>query len=583
MCFKFSAFLFYNSAIKIKFGVMNIAMSIFKLLGSLALFLFGMSMMSENLQKVAGDKLRSFLAMMTSNAFKRVLTGLTVTACIQSSAATTLMVVSFVNAGLLSLGQSIGVIMGANIGTTVSAWLFALVGFSGGIATVAIPLIAVGFIITMGKSKKRKSLGMMIMGFAIMFLGLSMVQTSVDPAILEKVKELINGWSRFGFWSVLICVLIGTLITIMLQSSAATMALTLMMCSNGLNFELGAALVLGENIGTTLTANMAASVANISARRAAAGHAFFNLFGVLWVLILYHPFLWVVSRVIMAVGLDNPLVSGASTFSILCSIAMVHTLFNVSNTCILVGFTNKIVAFVTKLLPGKPEDEGYRLQYIHGGPLSTAELSLGQAKGEILHFVKICREQYTLARESISTTDPEKFDELYHKLEHYEQITDKIEFEIAKYLNEISEWDLSEESSRRIQAMFKIIGELESIGDSGFNIGRILQRRNIHNASFDEDMVTRLGFMMDLIFKGFDVMEKNLELGYENITDISNAQDVEQEINEYRNNLKEEHLLNLENNTYSYLTGVYYIDMINEFEHVGDFMINISEAIIEIK
>ena len=507
---------------------MNIAMSIFKLLGSLALFLFGMSMMSENLQKVAGEKLRSFLAMMTSNAFKRILTGLTVTACIQSSAATTLMVVSFVNAGLLTLAQSIGVIMGANIGTTVSAWLFALIGFSGGVATIAIPLIAVGFVITMGKSKKRKSLGLMIMGFAIMFLGLSMVQTSVDPAILEKVKELINGWSRFGFWSVLICVLIGTLVTIMLQSSAATMALTLMMCSNGLNFELGAALVLGENIGTTLTANMAASVANISARRAAAGHAFFNLFGVLWVLILYHPFLWVVSKVIMALGLDNPLVSGASTFSILCSIAMVHTLFNISNTCILVGFTNKIVAFVTRLLPGKPEDEEYRLQYIHGGPLSTAELSLGQAKSEILHFVKICREQYELARESINTTDPEKFDELYHKLEHYEQITDKIEFEIAKYLNEVSEWDLSEESARRIQAMFKVISELESIGDSGFNIGRILQRRNIHNATFDEDMVTRLGFMMDLIFKGFDVMEKNLELGYTGISDISNAQDVEQ-------------------------------------------------------
>ena len=474
-------------------------------------------------------------------------------------------------------------IMGANIGTTVSAWLFALVGFSGGVATVAIPLIAVGFIITMGKSKKRKSLGMMIMGFAIMFLGLSMVQTSVDPAILEKVKELINGWSRFGFWSVLICVFIGTVITIMLQSSAATMALTLMMCSNGLNFELGAALVLGENIGTTLTANMAASVANISARRAAAGHAFFNLFGVLWVLILYHPFLWVVSRVIMALGLDNPLVSGASTFSILCSIAMVHTLFNVSNTAILVGFTNKIVKFVTKLLPGKPEDEGYRLQYIQGGPLSTAELSLGQAKGEILHLLEICREQYGYARQSITETDPEKFDELYHKLEHYEQVTDKIEFEIAKYLNDVAEWDLSEESARRIQAMFKVISELESIGDSGFNFGRILQRRNIHNASFDESMTTKLGFMMDLLDKGFDVMQKNLELGYENITDISNAQDVEQEINEYRNNLKEEHLLNLENNTYSYLTGVYYIDMINECEHVGDFMINISEAIIEIK
>ena len=562
---------------------MNIALSLFKLFGSLALFLFGMTMMSENLQKVAGDKLRSFLAMMTSNAFKRILTGLTITACIQSSAATTLMVVSFVNAGLLSLAQSIGVIMGANIGTTVSAWLFSLVGFRGGIATVAVPLIAVGFILTMFKSKKRKSIGSMIMGFAIMFLGLSMVQSSVDPAILEKTKELINGWSVYGFWSVLLCVLIGTVITILLQSSAATMALTLMMCNNGLNFELGAALVLGENIGTTLTANIAASVANISARRAAAGHAFFNLFGVLWVLILYHPFLWVVSKVIMAVGLDNPLSGSASSFSILCSIAMVHTLFNVSNTAILVGFTNRIVKFVTRLLPGKPEDEGYRLQYIQGGPLSTAELSLEQAKGEILHFEQICREQYNYAVECLNTTDQDKFDELYHKLEHYEQITDKIEFEIAKYLNDVSEWDLSEESARRIQAMFKVISELESIGDSGFNFGRILQRRNIHGAAFDEVMLAKLNNMMQLIFTGFDAMEENLKLGYDSITNIANAQDVEQQINEYRNSLKEEHLLNLENNSYSYLTGVYYMDLINECEHVGDFMINISEAIIEIK
>ena len=262
---------------------------------------------------------------------------------------------------------------------------------------------------------------------------------------------------------------------------------------------------------------------------------------------------------------------------------MVHTLFNVSNTAILVGFTNRIVKFVTKLLPGKPEDEGYRLQYIQGGPLSTAELSLEQAKGEILHFEQICREQYNYAVECLNTTDPDKFDELYHKLEHYEQITDKIEFEIAKYLNDVSEWDLSEESARRIQAMFKVISELESIGDSGFNFGRILQRRNIHGAAFDEVMLAKLNNMMQLIFTGFDAMEENLKLGYDSITNIANAQDVEQQINEYRNSLKEEHLLNLENNSYSYLTGVYYMDLINECEHIGDFMINISEAIIEIK
>lgn len=562
---------------------MNIAMSILKLLGSLALFLFGMGMMSQALQKVAGDKLRGFLEKMTSNAFKRIFTGLLVTTAVQSSAATTLMVVSFVSAGLLTLAQSIGVIMGANIGTTVSAWIFALVGFRGGIANLAVPMIALGFIFTMGKSKKRKNIGELIMGFAIMFLGLSMVQASVDPAILDSTKNLINGWSKYGFWSVLLCVLIGTCVTIMLQSSAATMALTLMMCNSGLDFELGAALVLGENIGTTLTANIAASVANVSARRAALGHAFFNVFGVFWVLILYHPFLWVVSKLIILLGFDNPLVAGASSVSTLCSIAMVHSLFNISNTGILVGFTDYIVKFVTRMIPNKEEEEVHKLQYIKGGPLSTAELSLGQAKNEILHLSAICREQYECALECINTSDPEKFDELYHKLEHYELVTDRIEMEIGKYLNDVAEGEISEESSLRIQAMFKIISELESIGDSGFNFGRILQRRNIHGAVFDETMLKKIGYMMKLLFKGLDVMEENLRLGYDKIVDISNAQDVEQEINEYRYNLKEEHLLNLENNSYSYMTGVYYMDLINECEHAGDFMINISEAIIEIK
>ncbi len=563
---------------------MNILMSILKLLGSLALFLFGMGIMSQALQKVAGDKLRGFLEKMTSNAFKRIFTGLLVTTAVQSSAATTLMVVSFVSAGLLTLAQSIGVIMGANIGTTVSAWLFALVGFSGGVSNLAIPLIALGFVLTMGKNVRRKNIGELIMGFAVMFLGLSMVQGSVDPVILDRTKDLINGWSRFGFWSVLLCVLIGTCVTILLQSSAATMALTLMMCNNGLDFELGAALVLGENIGTTLTANLAATVANVSARRAALGHAFFNLFGVLWVLILYHPFLWVVSRIIMLIGFDNPLVDGASPITTLCSIAMVHTLFNVSNTCILVGFTNYIVKFVTRMIPAKEDEDAHKLQYIKGGPLSTSELSLGQAKNEILHLSNICKEQYQYAWQCINTTEPEAFDELYHKLEHYEMVTDRIEMEIGKYLNDVAEsGELSEESSRRIQAMFKIISELESIGDSGFNVGRILQRRNIHGASFDETMIKKIGYMMKLLFRGLDVMEENLRLGYDRIVDISNAQDVEQEINEFRNNLKEEHLLNLENNSYNYLTCVYYMDLINECEHAGDFMINISEAIIEIK
>jgi phosphate:Na+ symporter len=564
---------------------MDAVFKILTLLGSLGLFLYGMTLMSEALQKVAGDKLRNILAAMTSNSVSRILTGLFITAVIQSSSATTVMVVSFVNAGLLSLVQSIGVIMGANIGTTFTAWLISLVGFKADIAVLAIPLIAFGFAFMMCKAKKKKSIGELIIGFSLLFLGLSSLKASVpDLQNSPEVLAFLQQWTSYGFGSTLIFVLIGTILTIVLQSSSATMALTLVMCNNGwIPFEMGAAMVLGENIGTTITANIAASVANVSARRAAMGHSVFNVFGVLWCLILFNPFLALVSKIIMAMGLDNPLVAGASSNSVLYAISMVHTLFNICNTLILVWFTNQIATLVTKLIKGKKEEEVFRLQYIQGGMLSTAELSLNQAKEEIVHYADICRRQYVYAKSAINETDPEKFDALYKKLEHYEQVTDRIELEIAKFLDQVKDGVISEESARRIQAMYKIISELESIGDSGFNVARILQRRNIHSMKFDEGMVKKLNYMMDLLTQGFEAMIYNLEKGYTQINDIANAQDIEQDINEYRNNLKEEHLLNLENKSYNYLTGVYYMDLVNECEHVGDFMINISEAIMEIK
>ena len=564
---------------------MDAIFKILTLLGSLGLFLYGMTLMSEALQKVAGDKLRNILAAMTSNSVSRILTGLFITAVIQSSSATTVMVVSFVNAGLLSLVQSIGVIMGANIGTTFTAWLISLLGFKADIAVLAIPLIAFGFVFMMCKAKKKKSIGELIIGFSLLFLGLSFLKDSVpDLQSSPEVLAFLQQWTNYGFGSVLIFVVIGTILTIVLQSSSATMALTLVMCNNGwIPFEMGAAMVLGENIVTTITANIAASVANVSARRAAMGHSVFNVFGVLWCLILFHPFLGLVSKIIMAMGLDNPLVAGASANSVLYAISMVHTLFNICNTLILVWFTNQIAQLVTKIIKGKKEEEVFRLQYIQGGMLSTAELSLNQAKEEIVHYADICRRQYAYAKSAINETDPEKFDALYKKLEHYEQVTDRIELEIAKFLNQVKEGVISDESGRRIQAMYKIISELESIGDSGFNVARILQRRNIHNLKFDEQMIKKLNYMVELLERGFDAMIYNLKKGYTQINDIANAQDIETDINEYRNNLKEEHLLNLENKTYSYLTGVYYMDLVNECEHVGDFMINISEAIMEIK
>ena len=564
---------------------MDAIFKILTLLGSLGLFLYGMTLMSEALQKVAGDKLRNILAAMTSNSVSRILTGLFITAVIQSSSATTVMVVSFVNAGLLSLVQSIGVIMGANIGTTFTAWLISLLGFKADIAVLAIPLIAFGFVFMMCKAKKKKSIGELIIGFSLLFLGLSFLKNSVpDLQSSPEVLAFLQQWTNYGFGSTLMFVGIGTILTIVLQSSSATMALTLVMCNNGwIPFEMGAAMVLGENIGTTITANIAASVANVSARRAAMGHSVFNVFGVLWCLILFHPFLGLVSKIIMAMGLDNPLVAGASANSVLYAISMVHTLFNICNTLILVWFTNQIAQLVTKIIKGKKEEEVFRLQYIQGGMLSTAELSLNQAKEEIVHYADICRRQYAYAKSAINETDPEKFDALYKKLEHYEQVTDRIELEIAKFLNQVKEGVISDESGRRIQAMYKIISELESIGDSGFNVARILQRRNIHNMKFDEQMIKKLNYMIDLLDRGFEAMIYNLKKGYTQINDIANAQDIETDINEYRNNLKEEHLLNLENKTYSYLTGVYYMDLVNECEHVGDFMINISEAIMEIK
>ncbi len=561
---------------------MSILFQILQVLGSLGLFLYGMTLLSESLQKVAGDKMRSILAAMTSNSFKRVLTGLFITAIIQSSSATTVMVVSFVNAGLLSLTQSIGVIMGANIGTTVTAWIISLLGFKADISILSIPLIGVGFAFMMSKSKKRKSIGELIIGFALLFLGLSFLKNSVpDLKSTPEVLEFIKEWTSFGFLSVLIFVAFGTLLTIVLQSSSATMALTLVMSSYGwIPFEMAAAMVLGENIGTTITANLAAAVANVSSRRAALAHTVFNIFGVTWVLILFNPILRLVSYITISVGGGDPFLSSDST---LYGVSFLHTLFNLTNTLLLVWFTPQIVKLVSYVIKAPKVEEVFRLQFIQGGLLSTAELSLTQAKHEIVNFAHLGQRQFEYVRSAIKDCDKDSFDGIFSKLEHYEQITDRVELEIANYLNNISEGEISEESGRRLQAMYTIISEIESIGDSGYNIARILQRKKVYNSKFDPDMVKKLEHMLDLLDNAFKQMIFNLELGYKNISNISGAEDAENSINEYRNHLKEEHLLNLENNVYNYQTGVFYMDVIAECEKVGDYIINVSEAIIEVQ
>lgn len=547
------------------------------------MFLYGMTLMSEGLQKVAGSRLRSILSAMTANSFTRVLTGTLITAVIQSSSATTVMIVSFVNAGLLSLTQAVGVIMGANIGTTVTSWLISLLGFTADISVLSIPLVGVGFVFMMFKSQKRKSIGEMIIGFALLFLGLTFLKDSVpDLSANPEAISFIQRWTGWGFPSILIFVLVGTVLTIILQSSSATVALTLVMASQGwIPFEIAAAMVLGENIGTTITANIAASVGNISAKRAALAHTVFNVFGVIWVLAIYKPFLWLVARIVVGLGGEDPFTSSAS---LLYAISTVHTLFNITNTCILIWFTPQIVKFVTWIIKGhKDEEEVFRLRYIQGGMMSTAELSLEQAEQEVVHFSEIVKRQYVYARQAINEADNEnRFDELFKKLEHYEQITDRIEFEIAKYLSNIGEGELSQEGTNRMHAMYKIISELESIGDSGYNIGRILQRKNLHGQKFDESTVKKLNHMLDLVDTAIDSMITNLRLGFSRIINISNAQDAEHDINEYRDNLKEEHLRHIEAEESGYLRGVYYMDLVSECERVGDFAINISEALVEV-
>ncbi len=572
-------------------------LQIFTLLGALGMFLYGMNLMSSGLQKAAGDKLRGFLSAMTSNPFKRVLTGLGITAIIQSSSATTVMVVSFVNAGLLTLVQAIGVIMGANIGTTVTAWLVAWLGFKADISILAIPLMLFGFLFSNSKKDKKKNIGELIVGFSLLFLGLSFMKESVPdlsqtPEILAFVKE----WASMGFWSVLLFLGFGTILTLVLQSSSATMAITLIMLSMGwIPFEMACAMVLGENIGTTITANIAASVGNFQAKRAALSHTFFNVFGVIWALVLFRPFLALVGMVTEFIfGIPNPAADGFAVVdpedptatSALYGLSMLHTMFNLINTCILIWFTGLIEKVVTKLIkePENKDEKAFKLQYIEAGPLATPELATEQAYKEIIHFAQISKNGLGYARAAINETDPDKFEELRNKLVKYEEISDRIEYEIATFLNAVSAQEVSERTSVIIKSMYKIVGELESLGDSGESISRILTRRNIHNKMFDADTIKKLNAMVDLVDQTYDVMIENLKLAFDGkLEEISNAYAAEDHINSLRNNLRDEEIESLDNNQKNYQTSVYFIDILSELEKMGDFMINVSQSLYKTK
>ena len=565
-------------------------LQIFTLLGALGMFLYGMNLMSSGLQKAAGDKLRGLLSSMTSNPFKGVMTGLGVTSVIQSSSATTVMVVSFVNAGLLTLTQAIGVIMGANIGTTVTAWMVSWLGFKADISLLAVPLMLFGFLFSNSKKNQRQNVGELIVGFCLLFLGLSFMKESVPdlgetPQVLEFVKE----WSGHGFGSVLIFLVFGTILTLVLQSSSATMAITLIMLSMGwIPFNMACAMVLGENIGTTITANIAASIGNTQAKRAAMSHTIFNVFGVIWALILFKPFLGLVGKIIELFGLPNPAAEGFAVASpdsptstaALYGLSMLHTLFNTINTLILIWFTKlieKAVVFIIKT-PKNQEKEVFRLKYISAGPLATPELASEQALEEIIHFAQISEKGLGYAQSAICESDSDNFEVLRSKLVKYEEISDRIEYEIASFLNSVSAGDISQETSTKLKAMYKIIGELESLGDSGETISRILTRKNIHKRKFDQDMLRSLIYMCDAVADAYEAMIYNLKAAHlGTLTEITNAYNAEDRINNMRNHLRDSEIEAIESGSKNYPSSVYYMDVVNELEKMGDFIINISQ------
>ena len=567
-------------------------LQILTLLGALGMFLYGMNLMSAGLQKAAGSKMRGMLTAMTSNPFKGVLTGLGITTVIQSSSATTVMTVGFVNAGLLTLSQAVGVIMGANIGTTVTAWLVSLLGFKADISLFAVPLMAVGFILSLSKSDKRRHVSDLIVGFSLLFLGLSLMKESVpDLKETPEVLAFIQNWTSYGFGSVLIFLVFGTVLTLVLQSSSATMALTLIMVNMGwIPFEMGAAMVLGENIGTTITANIAAAVGNANARRAAMAHTLFNVFGVCWALALFRPFLMLVGTVITWLGLPNPMdivhsseiaMTADESMSTLYGVSMLHTLFNTFNTAILIWFVPVIVKIVERVIKDKKSDkeDTVKLKFIDAGPLSTAELAIGQARNEVIHFAEISRNGLGYIRQLVNAKSDKEFDQMCGKLVKYEEISDRIEYEIAQFLNALPEDSISEDTRTEAKRMYKIIGELESLGDSGEAVSRILTRRNSHQQKFSAEQVANIEKMLDRVDHAYKVMIENLKAEHFESIDLRLATDCEIEINELRNTLREEEIYRIDRGEGDYRNSVYYLDTVSEIERMGDFIINISQAL----
>ena len=551
-----------------------------KLIGSLGLFLYGMKIMSEGLQKVAGDRLRSILTAMTTNRVTGVLTGVLITALIQSSSATTVMVVSFVNAGLLTLAESISVIMGANIGTTVTAWIISIFGFKVDMAAFALPLLAIALPLIFSGKSNRKSIGEFIFGFSFLFMGLSYLKANApDLNANPEMLAFVQNYTDMGFFSILLFLFIGTILTMIVQASAATMAITLIMCANGwISLELGAALVLGENIGTTITANLAALTANTQAKRAALAHFVFNVFGVIWVLIIFHPFMELVNWVV-----DTFFQSNNPEVAISYKLSAFHSIFNICNVCILIWGVKLIERTVCALIHPKEEDEEPRLRFITGGMLSTAELSILQARKEIHLFAERTHRMFGMVQDLMHTEKDDDFNKLFSRVEKYENISDNMELEIANYLNQVSEGRLSSESKLQIRAMLREVTEIESIGDSCYNLARTINRKRQTNQDFTEKQYEHIHFMMKLTDDALAQMIVVVEKPEHQSIDINKSFNIENEINNYRNQLKNQNILDVNNKEYDYQLGVYYMDIIAECEKLGDYVVNVVEASSDVK
>lgn len=558
---------------------MELIINIFSLIGSLALFLFGMKTMSEGLEKFAGDRLRSILAAMTKNRVMGVLTGILITALIQSSSATTVMVVSFVNAGLMTLGQSIGVIMGANIGTTVTAWIISAVGFKVNISAFAIPLLAIGMPLLFSNKSSRKSVGEFVFGFSFLFMGLAFLQEAATAMnIGDMVAGMLSHVEQDSFFTILLFVFVGAIVTMIVQASAATMAITLMLFGMnipGFGFEQAAALAMGQNIGTTITAFMASLTANTQARRAALAHMFFNVFGVVVVLIIFYPACNAVS------WFTDAFLGGGND---LFKLSAFHTAFNIINTLLLIGFVKQIEQLVCRVLPMKEQDEDYRLKFISGGLLSTAELSIVEAQKEIHNFAERCNKMFGFIGELLQLNDEVAFNKLFSRIEKYEQITDNMEVEIASYLNMVSEGRLSLASKTEIQLMLRQISELESIGDSVYNLARTINRYRMHcKETFTEEQIQHMFVMLQLVNSSLNEMMKRIDMIVSNIpssskSDITKSINIENELNNYRTQLKNQNLNDVNSGRYSYQLGVFYVDFISECEKLGDYVMNVVQA-----